>query len=288
MTTTLQQQLQQGIQTHLDAAAFFQTQGAAIQADRAKLATEVAAVGQQLLAQVAPTLGEVLIYVDGKAAAGGNGSSQSPYSSLDAALDKVPAARPTVIYLKGDNTYTLNPGAQQTKWLYWKSPNVRIEQWGGSAKPIIRVPHFELADGNANPTLGIQALGLAYIYFYNVVLELTPSPNNKPSVGYHSCFIYPGLGSSLHCAFTHSKLIIPTGMSLISPYVFAMSIHLMFLVLELLGGGNIVYSYYQPLITIFNYGGSLATDTYIMSQKWSNANHLLTNYTGAQLARSVA
>ncbi|SKA81328.1 hypothetical protein SAMN02745130_02190 [Thiothrix eikelboomii] len=288
MTMTLQQQLQQGIQTHLDAAAFFQEQGALIQSDRAKLATDVAAAGQQLLDKVAPTLGEVLIYVDGKAAAGGNGSSQSPYSSLDEALDKVPAARPTVIYLRGDNTYTLNPGAQQTKWLYWKSPNVRIEHRGGTAKPIIVVPHFESSDGYAYPTLCIHSSGLAYIHFYAVTLELKPSLNNKPSVGYHSCFLYPWWGSSLSCAFSHGKLIIPSNMALISPYVLAMSISLMFYGLELLGGGNIVYTHYQPLITIFNYAGSLATDTYILSQKWSNASHLLTNYTGAQLARVVA
>lgn len=288
MTMTLQQQLQQGIQTHLDAAAFFQEQGALIQSDRAKLAADVEAAGQQLLDKVAPTLGDVLIYVDGTAAAGGNGSSQSPYSSLDAALDKVPAARPTVIYLRGDNTYTLNPGAQQTKWLYWKSPKVRIEQWGGTAKPIIVVPHFESSGGYAYPTLGIHSSGLAHIHFHAVTLELKPSLNKKPSVGYHSCFIYPWLGSSLHCAFTHGKLIIPTGMSLISPYMFAMSIHLMFYGFELLGGGNIVDTYYQPLIKIYNYGGSFATDTYILSQKWSNEKHLLTNYTGAQLARVVS
>lgn len=233
------------------------------------------------------------LYVDNSVNSGGPGTSASPMSSIEEAIASIVDFSQTIIYLRRGQTHEIGsaglpPATVNPATYHLANVQITFESYGSGTQPLVKVNYFDHTNGSSYPAIVLFTKGFSSLAF-GVDYEINESALYPP-VGFHSSLIWPAQGCFLLVSLHNSTVKIPGSApyahNIVSTYAWSAKTTIMIESCTITGGGDVINSFFNPLIDLNVYGGSIAVDTYYCSNALAGNINIHTNYTGAQLKRA--
>ena len=292
MTVKTQNELhQEHIDTLTRVSGIFETQNELNETSRETMEAQSMQTGESILNMMTPIFGPHAIYVDGGAAEGGVGTSDSPFKTYGDAIRSIPSNRPTIIHLKTGHEYNFGEIDSSYDFVEIFSPSITTMRWGpttADADPVLNAEHLIHSNGYIYPKTGLVFKRPSTFQLVNVNLKVNAPEGytDQPSSGLST--IYPHFGASLAVSVSYSDIEIAEGMSFVSPYFTCPNLSVLTYNGSMSGGGNLVSNQHGvPISVSVPVAMAIADDTYVLDRVYSGQNLNVTSaYQGSQLARS--